>query len=180
MSEFEGQQLLIVDDDATFTRILARAMKRRGLEVSVAHSVAEAQSLLETLTPDLATVDLKMDTASGLTLLPTLRNQNPQMLILVLTGYASITTAVEAIKLGATNYLPKPADADEILAALVKQLPDPDMEVAQQPMSVNRLEWEHIQKVLAEHEGNVSATARALGMHRRTLQRKLAKRPVKR
>lgn len=180
MTDFEGKQLLIVDDDATFTRILARAMKRRNLEVAVAHSAEEAEEMLDQLTPDLATVDLKMENASGLTLLPALKACNPAMQILVLTGYASITTAVEAIKLGATNYLPKPADADEILAALGNQQPDPDIEVAQQPMSVNRLEWEHIQKVLAEHEGNVSATARALGMHRRTLQRKLAKRPVKR
>lgn len=179
MTDFEGKRLLIVDDDSTFTRILARAMKRRGLDISVADSVESAEELLLTVTPDLATVDLKMETASGLTLLPSLKAHNPDMLILVLTGYASITTAVEAIKLGATNYLPKPADADEILAALTKQQPDPEIEVALQPMSVNRLEWEHIQKVLAEHEGNVSATARALGMHRRTLQRKLSKRPVK-
>lgn len=179
MTELAGKFLLIVDDDPTFTRILARAMKRRGLEVSVAHSVEEAETSLTQRIPDLATVDLKMDTASGLTLIPSLRTANDSMLILVLTGYASITTAVEAIKLGATNYLPKPADADEILAALGKQQADPDMEVTQQPMSVNRLEWEHIQKILAEHDGNVSATARALGMHRRTLQRKLSKRPVK-
>jgi len=179
MTELEGKSLLIVDDDPTFTRILARAMKRRGLEVTVAHSVEEAEAVLSTLIPDLATVDLKMETASGLTLIPTLRAASAEMKILVLTGYASITTAVEAIKLGATNYLPKPADADEILAAMGKTQPDPDIEVNQQPMSVNRLEWEHIQKVLAEHDGNVSATARALGMHRRTLQRKLSKRPVK-
>jgi len=179
MTELAGKSLLIVDDDPTFTRILARAMKRRGLEVSVAHSVEEAEASLTQGIPDLATVDLKMDTASGLTLIPSLRAANGNMLILVLTGYASITTAVEAIKQGATNYLPKPADADEILAALGKQQADPDMEVTQQPMSVNRLEWEHIQKILAEHDGNVSATARALGMHRRTLQRKLSKRPVK-
>ncbi|MGB0466124.1 MAG: response regulator transcription factor [Pontibacterium sp.] len=180
MTEFQGKQLLIVDDDSTFTRILARAMKRRGLEVAIAHSVAEAEQQLLKQIPDLATVDLKMETASGLTLLPSLKTHNPDMLILVLTGYASITTAVEAIKLGATNYLPKPADADEILTALGSQQPNPELEVAVQPMSVNRLEWEHIQKVLAEHEGNVSATARALGMHRRTLQRKLLKRPVQR
>jgi len=102
------------------------------------------------------------------------------MKILMLTGYASIATAVEAIKLGATQYLPKPADAEQILTALNKVEADTEVEVTEQPMSVNRLEWEHIQKVLKEHEGNISATARALGMHRRTLQRKLLKRPVKR
>jgi len=179
MQNFEGQHLLIVDDDPAFSRILSRAMKRRGLEISVAQSVEEAEEVLKEVTPDLATVDLKMEGASGLTLIPTLRESSASMRILVLTGYASITTAVEAIKLGATNYLPKPADADEILAAIGQTQANPDLEVTQPPMSVNRLEWEHIQKVLAEHEGNVSATARALGMHRRTLQRKLAKRPVK-
>ena len=97
----------------------------------------------------------------------------------MLTGYASITTAVEAIKLGATQYLPKPANADDILSALQQNEGDADIEIEETPMSVNRLEWEHINKVLNEHDGNISATARALGMHRRTLQRKLAKHPVR-
>ncbi len=101
------------------------------------------------------------------------------MRILMLTGYASIQTAVEAIKLGATNYLPKPAGVAEILSALQSDQPNTELEIAEQPLSVDRLEWEHIQRVLAEHDGNISATARALNMHRRTLQRKLAKKPVK-
>jgi two-component system response regulator RegA len=101
------------------------------------------------------------------------------MRILMLTGYASIQTAVEATKLGATQYLPKPASVDEILAALANETANPDIPVAAQPLSVERLEWEHIQRVLAEHDGNISATARALNMHRRTLQRKLAKKPVR-
>lgn len=174
------ERFLIVDDDPAFTRVLSRAMTRREFEVQVARSAEEAEKLIQTWTPDLATVDLKMDGDSGLILIPKLRQQNPSMKILMLTGYASIATAVEAIKLGATQYLPKPADADQILTALNKIEADAEMEVTEQPMSVNRLEWEHIQKVLNEHDGNVSATARALGMHRRTLQRKLSKRPVKR
>ncbi|WP_286236798.1 response regulator transcription factor [Neptuniibacter halophilus] len=175
-----AERFLIVDDDPAFTQVLSRAIGRRGFEVQTAASVTEAEQLLQNWQPDLATVDLKMDGASGLNLIPLLRSLNPEMKILMLTGYASIATAVEAIKLGATQYLPKPADADQILAALNKVEADAEIEVTEQPMSVNRLEWEHIQQVLKEHEGNISATARALGMHRRTLQRKLAKRPVQR
>jgi len=180
MSTLEHPHFLIVDDDPTFSRILARAMTQRGYEVRVAQNVEQALQLLETQLPDQVTVDLKMEGASGLTLIPHLRAASPDMRILVLTGYASISTAVEAIKLGASNYLPKPANADQILAALAQQDADPERQIETQPMSVNRLEWEHIQKVLGEHQGNISATARALGMHRRTLQRKLLKRPVSR
>ena len=179
MANFEGKNLLIVDDDETFAHILSRALGRHGFNITVAHSALEAQQKLNELTPDYATVDLKMEGASGLTLIPALIAANADMKILILTGYASITTAVEAIKLGATNYLPKPADANEIIAAFGSQEANPEAAIAEQPMSVNRLEWEHIQKVLAEHDGNISATARALNMHRRTLQRKLAKRPVR-
>jgi len=174
------KRFLIVDDDPAFTRVLSRAMTRREFEVQVARSAEEAELTIKNWLPDFATVDLKMEGNSGLSLIPLLKAANPSMRILMLTGYASIVTAVEAIKLGATQYLPKPADADQILAALNKVEADADIEVTEQPMSVNRLEWEHIQKVLNEHEGNISATARALGMHRRTLQRKLSKRPVKR
>ena len=142
----------------------------------------EAQALEKTqaFEPDLISLDLKLEGSSGLNLLPLLVEASPQSKIVVLTGYSSIATAVEAIKLGAVNYLCKPADADEILAAFQKQEGNPDAPLAEQPMSVNRLTWEHIQKVLHENDGNISATARALGMHRRTLQRKLQKRPVKR
>jgi len=175
-----NKRFLIVDDDPAFTRVLSRAMTRREYDVQVARSAEEAEQLIENWVPDLATVDLKMDGNSGLSLIPKLRQSNTAMKILMLTGYASIATAVEAIKLGATQYLPKPADAEQILTALNKVEADAEVEVTEQPMSVNRLEWEHIQKVLKEHEGNISATARALGMHRRTLQRKLSKRPVKR
>lgn len=175
----EKPHFLIVDDDSTFSRVLARAIARRGFSVRTCASAEQAGQLLAEWTPDYACVDLKMEGASGLTLLPQLKACNEAMSIVVLTGFASISTAVEAIKLGATQYLPKPASASEVLQALQQHAGDSQTPISNTPMSVNRLEWEHIHKVLAEHEGNISATARALGMHRRTLQRKLAKHPVR-
>ena len=160
--QVEGEELphlLLVDDDATFTRVMARAMARRGFRVSTAGSAEEGLTIAQADLPDYAALDLKMDGDSGLVLLPKLLEMDPEMRVVILTGYSSIATAVEAIKRGACNYLCKPADADDVLAALLS---------------------EHIQRVLTEHEGNISATARALGMHRRTLQRKLQKRPVRR
>ncbi|ATJ82879.1 response regulator transcription factor [Halomonas beimenensis] len=174
------QRLLIIDDDEMFCHVLHRAMSRRGYEVLVAHDSAEALSLARQHRPGLATLDLKLEQESGLKLLPELLELVPDCRVVVLTGYSSIATAVEAIKLGAVNYLCKPADADEVLTALAREEGDPQAEVAEHPPSINRLTWEHIQKVLQEHDGNISATARALGMHRRTLQRKLQKRPVRR
>lgn len=176
----EQPHLLLVDDDETFTRVLARAMGRRGLRVSVANSADEGLALAERDTPDYAVLDLKMDGDSGLVLLPKLLALDSEMRVVILTGYSSIATAVEAIKRGACNYLCKPADADDVLAALLSEHADLDSLVPDNPMSVDRLQWEHIQRVLTEHDGNISATARALGMHRRTLQRKLQKRPVRR
>lgn len=176
----QPQRLLIIDDDETFCHVMQRAMSRRGFEVQVAQDAEEALILANQHQPHFATLDLKLEHSSGLKLLPELRTAIPECRIIVLTGYSSIATAVEAIKLGATNYLCKPADADEILAAFDSQSGDPDTELADNPPSVNRVTWEHIQKVLQQHDGNISATARALGMHRRTLQRKLQKRPVKR
>lgn len=175
-----AQRLLIIDDDEMFCHVLDRAMTRRGYEVLVAHDAEQALSLAGRHSPQLATLDLKLEHDSGLKLLPELLEVVPECRVVVLTGYSSIATAVEAIKLGAVNYLCKPADADEVVAALFKQEGDPDIEVAEHPPSINRITWEHIQKVLQEHDGNISATARALGMHRRTLQRKLQKRPVRR
>ena len=175
----EQQKFLIIDDDTTFTRVLARAITKRDFNVKVASSAEEALETIKSWVPDLVSLDLKMDGASGLTVIQPLKATNPAARIVVLTGYASITTAVEAIKLGATQYLPKPVNADDILLALEQSDADEEVDIANQPMSVNRLEWEHIQKVLNEHDGNVSATARALDMHRRTLQRKLAKHPVR-
>ncbi|MBU3056391.1 MULTISPECIES: response regulator transcription factor [Pseudomonas] len=181
--QIEGEEqphLLLVDDDATFTRVMARAMDRRGLRVTCAGSAEEGLKLAEQDLPDYAVLDLKMEGDSGLVLLPKLLALDPEMRVLILTGYSSIATAVEAIKRGACNYLCKPADADDVLTALLSEHADLDSLVPENPMSVDRLQWEHIQRVLAEHDGNISATARALGMHRRTLQRKLQKRPVRR
>ncbi|MCB1664776.1 MAG: response regulator transcription factor [Pseudomonadales bacterium] len=178
----ESNRMLLVEDDETFGRVISRAMQQRGYEVQHAESADSATNLLNHNLFDLAVLDLNLGGHSSLPLIPILKGTNPEMRILVLTGYASIATAVDAIKLGADNYLAKPADADEILAAL---LGDPlsrqeDEQAIQEPMSVRRLEWEHIQKVLKENDGNISETARQLKMHRRTLQRKLQKRPVAR
>lgn len=180
---FEGEEqphLLLVDDDETFTRVMARAMSRRGLRVSIANSADEGLALAKDDLPDYAVLDLKMEGDSGLVLLPKLLELDTEMKVLILTGYSSITTAVEAIKRGACNYLCKPADADDVLVALLSDHGDLATLVPENPMSVDRLQWEHIQRILADHDGNISATARALGMHRRTLQRKLQKRPVHR
>ncbi len=180
---FEGEEqphLLLVDDDETFTRVMARAMSRRGLRVSIANSADEGLALAKDDLPDYAVLDLKMEGDSGLVLLPKLLELDAEMKVLIQTGYSSITTAVEAIKRGACNYLCKPADADDVLAALLSDHGDLATLVPENPMSVDRLQWEHIQRILADHDGNISATARALGMHRRTLQRKLQKRPVHR
>lgn len=172
--------LLLVDDDPTFTRVMARALVRRGLRVTIAGNAEQAMELARVERPDYAVLDLKMEGDSGLVLLPRLLELYPGLKVAILTGYSSIATAVEAIKRGACNYLCKPADADDVLTALLSEQADPDTLVPEHPMSVDRLQWEHIQRVLAEHEGNISATARALGMHRRTLQRRLQKRPVRR
>ncbi len=172
--------LLLIDDDPAFSLVLRRALVRRGYDV---HSAATPEQALEAASahdPDGIVLDLNLAGESGLRILPSLRQHCPDAAIVVLTGYASIATAVDAIKLGATQYLAKPASADDILAALGHSEPDPEQALPEQPMSVRRLTWEHIQRVLAEHDGNVSATARALDMHRRTLQRMLAKRPANR
>ncbi|MDD5365114.1 MAG: response regulator transcription factor [Gallionellaceae bacterium] len=174
-----GWHILLVDDDEVFVSTLAQALRRRGHEVETASEPVAALALARQRPPDAAVLDLKLAETSGLGLVEPLRTLRADMHILLLTGYASIATAVEAIKLGATHYLPKPADADEILSALGREEGDAEIAPPDEPMSVERLEWEHIQKVLAEHDGNISATARALKMHRRTLQRKLMKKPVK-
>lgn len=176
----DSQRLLLVDDDEVFREVLREALARRGFEVEVAADLATAVTLLKRFDPELAIVDLKLPDGSGLELVARLGALDPAPRILVLTGYASIATAVEAVKLGALNYLPKPATPSEILAALAQDLPDASVALSDGPPSVDRMAWEHIQRVLSEHGGNVSATARALNMHRRTLQRKLAKRPVRR
>ncbi len=172
--------LLILEDDATFSRLLIRRFTQHAFEVVHATTLIEAEQQLEIYTPHYALLDLKVDRDSGLHLIAPLKEKNPDVKIVVLTGYASISTAVEAIKLGATHYLAKPAEMQAILEAFEYTAGNPDQEIREQPLSVDRLEWEHIQRVLHENQGNVSATARALGMHRRTLQRKLnSKNPVR-
>lgn len=172
--------LLLADDDLVFCQVLSAALTKRGFMVSVAHHVEAALHLATQDPPEYAVVDLKMPGPSGLVLVEKLTALDSHTRIVVLTGYASIATAVEAIKLGAIHYLTKPADADEIVQAFRSTVGDPAMSVADAPLSIDRLEWEHIQKVLLECQSNISATARRLGMHRRTLQRKLQKRPAHR
>lgn len=176
------EKMLLVEDDEVFAQVICRAMRQRDYQIVHAATLPAAMKCMETDVFDHAILDLNLGGHSSLALIPQLKQRNPAMQILVLTGYASIATAVEAIKLGANNYLSKPADADEILAALVQDSEGSSENGAsiQEPMSVRRLEWEHIQKVLKENEGNISETARQLKMHRRTLQRKLQKKPVAR
>ena len=176
ISGYDQASLLLVDDDTTFCQVLGNALQKRGFVVSVAHSVEQALPLAAENPPEYAVVDLKMSGASGLVLIKSLHELDAATRIVVLTGYASIATAVEAIKLGATQYLSKPANADEIVAAFAHNA-NPEQPLCSQPSTVNRLEWEHIQRVLQENNGNISATARSLNMHRRTLQRKLNKFP---
>ena len=175
----EPVDILLVDDDETFCMVLNNAIERRGYTIVTATHSAEAMKLASLHQPTYAIVDLRIGDESGLELVENLVSSNPDICIVMLTGYASIATAVQAIKLGAKHYLTKPADADEIIASFGNDLSKQTIKPAEQPLSPKRLEWEHLQKVLMNNDGNVSATARALGMHRRTLQRKLQKRPVK-
>ena len=172
-----SRKLIVIDDDETFAGVLSRALQRQGFETRHALDSAAALEQVRQEPPDYAVVDLRIGAESGLALIPQLKAANADMHILILTGYASIATAVEAIKLGAAHYLTKPADTAEIIQALQRREPDPNVEPAARPLSVKRLEWEHLQKVLLDHGGNISAAAGALGMHRRSLQRKLAKKP---
>ena len=170
---------LILDDDEVFSATLARSLTRRGFDTTVAHTGEHALSAAQLTAFDYVTIDLHLEKDSGLQWIASLRKALPNASMLVLTGYASIATTVQAIKLGADDYLAKPANVDSILSALqgsaAGELAGPAAPPV--PLSVDRLEWEHIQRVLAEHEGNISSTARALNMYRRTLQRKLAKKP---
>lgn len=169
-----ARRLLIVDDDERFAQRLARAMEKRDFAVDVALGVRDGIETARTRPPAYAVVDLRLGDGSGLEVVQALRALKPDTRIIVLTGYGNIATAVAAVKAGATDYLPKPADADQIEAALLARegsLPPPP----EQPMSVDRLRWEHIQRVYEQCDRNVSETARQLRMHRRTLQRILAK-----
>lgn len=179
MKEMEKPQLLLVDDDETFCSVLKPALEKRNFQVTVAYNVKDGISLAEQTEPEFAIIDLRIGYDSGLELVKKLISLDDNTHIVMLTGYSSIATAVEAMKLGAIHYLTKPANTDEIVNALYKKEGDSSIEINQNPLSVKRLEWEHLQKVLMQHEGNISAAARALNMHRRTLQRKLYKRPVR-
>lgn len=167
------QHWLLIDDDDAFRSVLERSLNRQGITTSSARNPAEALQALEQGTPQRCVLDLNLAGESGLQLLPELLKRQPDLEVLVLTGYGSIATAVEAMRRGAVNYLCKPVNVGQLLNGFdpIEQLP----ELRQEPPSVEEMEREHIQRVLAENDGNVSATARALNMHRRTLQRKLQK-----
>lgn len=180
----DAQTILVLDDDSTFCEVLARALRKRGYTVLSAQSLAEALANVKGAAPQFAVVDLKLGKESGLDAADALLALHPRLRILMLTGYSSIATAVTAIKRGIYDYACKPLDAEEILHKLgigMEPLPGDTAfaNIPEAPISVDRLEWEHIQRVLGENDGNISATARSLGMHRRTLQRKLQKRPVR-
>ncbi len=177
--EIDKPQLLLVDDDQTFCQVLKSALERRNYEVFVANDVKAGIAFAERYVPEYAVIDLRIGHESGLELVKKLISLDDNTVCVMLTGFASIATAVEAIKLGATHYLTKPANADEIVNALHKNEGDSSVLISENPLSVKRLEWEHLQKVMMQHEGNISAAARALKMHRRTLQRKLDKNPVR-
>ena len=171
----EDPTLLIVDDDEPFLRRFARAMEKRGFAVETAESVAEGRARVSARPPAYAVVDLRLEDGNGLDVVEALRERRADARIVVLTGYGAIATAVTAVKMGATDYLSKPADADEIVDALLSRgdgTPPPP----ENPMSADRVRWEHIQRVFELCDRNVSETARRLSMHRRTLQRILAKR----
>ena len=176
----DERQLLIVEDDAGFARTLKRSFERRGYGVAVSASLDEVRELLEQQSPGYAVVDLKLaGGASGLACVEALHAHDPEMLIVVLTGFASIATAVEAIKLGACHYLAKPSNTDDIEAAFLKAQGNAAIEVGARPTSIKTLEWERIHQTLIETDFNISEAARRLGMHRRTLARKLEKQRVR-
>jgi two-component system, response regulator RegA len=173
------QEILLVDDDATFRGVLADSLKEKKIRVYEADNFSSAIKAIKKKTINHAIVDLKMPGDSGLVLIKELRALNSEMNIVMLTGFASIATAVEAVKLGANQYLAKPVNAEEILEAFNKLDGNEALDIHASPLTVDKLEWEHINRILNENKGNISATARALNMHRRTLQRKLQRKPIK-
>lgn len=174
--QFTGVSGLLIDDDALYLRTLQRSLQKRDFAIKTARDGAQALAVAQEELPDFALIDLRLGKDSGLNLIEPLKAMRQDMKILLLTGYASVATAVEAIKRGADNYLLKPVTVDAILRALADEtVPQPQAAATMVPLS--RLEWEHIQQALNETNGNVSAAARLLGMHRRSLQRKLSKRP---
>lgn len=175
-----SNQLLLVDDDTAFLNLLSRILSKNSFMVTSAPNLEEAQAKINSHTFTHAVLDLNLKGESGLELLEKLKSQQPNCHVILLTGYASIATSVAAMKLGAADYLCKPAKPEDIISALSSQKTSPiiDETAINKTLSPKRIEWEHIQKTLMEHDGNISATARALNMHRRTLQRKLQKKPV--
>jgi len=172
----ERETVLVVDDDKAFCNALASALRRRGYAAVVAHNYEEAVSEAEAWSPRKAVVDLRMPGKSGLELVAALKRLDPKIAVVVLTGYGSIATAIEAVKLGAVYYLTKPADPDELLASFQRQASTlVEAPQASNPRPLDELEWEHLQQVLTDCQGNISEAARRLGMHRRSLQRKLAR-----
>jgi two-component system response regulator RegA len=172
------RSLLIVEDDKSFLQRLARAMEGRGFTVTTAESVAEGLTQLETTSPAFAVVDMRLEDGNGLDVISALKRRRPDARAIILTGYGNIATAVNAVKLGAVDYLSKPVDADDVVAALLA-LDGRKAEPPENPMSADRVRWEHIQRIYELCGRNVSETARRLNMHRRTLQRILAKRAPK-
>ncbi len=181
MNPAPTHRVILIDDDAVFSAVLGRALGARGFVVDIAAESTRALALIREHAPDFAVLDLKLGAESGLALIPQLLSARPELRILLLTGYASIATAVEAIKRGAHDYLAKPVDADQVAQALLGAARHgvPETSIPAHAPQLKRLEWEHIQRMLTECEGNISEAARRLGLHRRTLQRKLAKRPVR-
>jgi len=172
------RSLLIVEDDKSFLQRLARAMESRGFTVTTAESVADGLTQLETISPAFAVVDMRLEDGNGLDVISALKRRRPDARAIILTGYGNIATAVNAVKLGAVDYLSKPVDADDVVAALLA-LEGRKAEPPENPMSADRVRWEHIQRIYELCGRNVSETARRLNMHRRTLQRILAKRAPK-
>ncbi|WP_246033205.1 response regulator transcription factor [Shewanella canadensis] len=175
----KSKKLLIIEDDLALGGVLARRLTRQGFECQQAHDVTQGLLLARQFQPSHILLDMKLDEDNGLSLIEPLRKSLPDVTMVLLTGYASIATAVEAIRMGADNYLAKPVDTQTLLRALNAAPADMDVKsVDEVPLNPKRVEWEHIQQVLNANKGNVSATARQLGMHRRTLQRKLLKKPA--
>jgi two-component system response regulator RegA len=173
--KFPGERtLLIVEDDRPFLERLAKALEQRGFAVSIAETVAGGMRQVEQAAPAFAVVDMRLGDGNGLDVISALKKRRPDARAIILTGYGNIATAVNAVKLGAIDYLAKPADADDVVAALLAH--ENKIDPPEKPMSADRVRWEHIQRIYELCDRNVSETARRLSMHRRTLQRILAKR----
>lgn len=172
--------ILVVEDDNAFRRILVNAFRERGYDAEGVPDAASAIAAAERESPEMAVVDLRLPDESGLEVVQRLRAIDPATSIVVLTGYGSIATALESVRLGATHYLTKPTDADRILGAFQHGLASRPRDLPTEPPSLARVEWEHLNRVLTDCDGNISEAARVLGMHRRSLQRKLAKHPMPR